>query len=154
MTEPLTIRTAEEGDLPALLALYAQLTPAVPPLDVEKAVPILRAFSGYPGSAVFLGWLGERAVATGSLVVVPNLTWGGAPYALIENVVTDAAYRARGFGGQVLRHAVAAAWEQGCYKVMLLSGATDPAVLRFYEGVGFERSKVGFQIRRVPRRDA
>lgn len=68
--------------------------------------------------------------------------------------MTDAAHRVRGYGGQLVRHALAAAWERGCYKVMLMTGSTDPATLRFYEGAGFERSKVGFQIRRVPKRAA
>ncbi len=84
------------------------------------------------------------------MAVIPNLTQGGTPYALIENVVTDAGHRRRGYGQAVLQAAVAAAWEAGCCKVMLLTGAGDPGTLRFYEGCGFERSKTGFQIRRAP----
>jgi GNAT superfamily N-acetyltransferase len=57
---------------------------------------------------------------------------------LIENVVTHADYRQRGLGTMVLRHALEAAWREGCYKVMLLTGRQDPAVHRFYEKVGFE----------------
>jgi hypothetical protein len=36
-------------------------------------------------------------------------------------------------------------WEDGCYKVMLLTGRQDEATLRFYEKVGFRRGvKTGF----------
>lgn len=49
-----------------------------------------------------------------SLVVIPNLTLGGAPYALIENVVTDSAHGNRGHDKAILktrrrRHGVPAA---------------------------------------------
>jgi len=147
----LTIRAAAQ-DLPDLLALYGQLHPGAPDVAPGEAARIHEAFSRYPGSAIFVGYLGGEAVTTCALVVVPNLTRGGTPYALIENVVTQADQRRRGFGGQVLRHAISAAWARGCYKVMLLTGAEDAAVLRFYEGVGFEQGTTGFQIRRVPRR--
>jgi hypothetical protein len=113
----------------------------------------LAQLSRYPGSAIFLGLRADAVVTTCTLIIVPNLTRGGAPYALIENVVTDARHQKRGYGKLVLKAAVAAAWRHGCYKVMLLTGSRDPATLRFYEDVGFEQSKTGFQVRRVPARE-
>lgn len=83
-------------------------------------------------------------------MVIPNLTRGGRPYALIENVVTHADHRQRGHGRALLHAAVAAAWEAGCYKVMLMTGSKRPETLRFYADAGFEQSKTGFQIRRPP----
>ncbi|MFX9676751.1 GNAT family N-acetyltransferase, partial [Acinetobacter baumannii] len=73
---------------------------------------------------------------------------GGAPYALIENVVTHRDYRKRGHGRRVIEQCIQAAWDAGCYKIMLLTARQEPAVHSFYQGVGFEQSKVGFQIRR------
>ena len=32
----------------------------------------------------------------------------------------------------------------------LLTGSRDPATIAFYEGVGFEQNKTGFQVRRLP----
>jgi GNAT superfamily N-acetyltransferase len=84
--------------------------------------------------------------------VIPNLTRGGAPYALIENVVTDSAHRNRGYGKAILKDATEAAWRAGCYKVMLLTGSRRPAILKFYQDAGFEQNKTGFQIRRLPPR--
>ena len=37
----------------------------------------------------------------------------------------------------MLGHALAFAWEAGCYKVMLLTGRNDPAVHRLYRRAGF-----------------
>ena len=154
MPEGVEVRAATADDLPALLALYQHLIPgdAAPAPQAGRA--ILARFSAYAGSQIFLGEVAGQAVATCTLVVVPNLTRGGRAYGLIENVVTHSAHRKRGFGQELLRHAALAAWEAGCYKLMLLSGSDDPATLEFYRKAGFEQSKTGFQMRRIPARDA
>ena len=43
---------------------------------------------------------------------------------------------------------VAAAFEQGCYKVMLLTASRNSGTLDFYRSCGFETSKTGLEIRR------
>jgi ribosomal protein S18 acetylase RimI-like enzyme len=86
-------------------------------------------------------------VATCVLIVVPNLTRNQRPFALIENVVSAAALRGRGLGKAVVRAAVAHAFALDCYKVMLMTGRSDPAALGFYEACGFQRGKTAFQIR-------
>jgi GNAT superfamily N-acetyltransferase len=153
MSRELTIRTANQSDLPSLLELYRQLHPNDETVSLAAASDTLAQLSRYPGSAIFLGLRADAVVTTCTLIIVPNLTRGGAPYALIENVVTDARHQKRGYGKLVLKAAIAAAWRHGCYKVMLLTGSRDPATLRFYEDVGFEQSKTGFQVRRVPARE-
>ena len=151
MSKLLKIRRATAQDLPTLLALYEHLT-GEPPFSIEKAKEVFLSFERYAGSQILIGWLGGQAVASCALVVVPNLTRAGTPYGLIENVVTHAQFRKRGFGRAVLEAAIAAAWEAGCYKAMLLAGSKSPAILRFYEGAGFEQSKTGFQIRQIATR--
>jgi GNAT superfamily N-acetyltransferase len=150
--DDLIIRPATESDLGLLQHLYRHLNPGDPALDVEEARVILDRLSRYTGSAVLLGICDETIATTCTLVVIPNLTRGGAPYALVENVITDPRYRKRGFGKAILTEALSVAWRHGCYKVMLLTGSKTPATLRFYSDVGFEQSKTGFQVRRVPAR--
>ena len=144
----LKIRAADSGDVPALLQLYRHLDPddAVTPLD--DALKNRELLQLYPGSGIIVGCVDGALVATCTLIVIPNLTRGGAPYALIENVVTDAAHRNKGDGKAVLKAATEAAWRSGCYKVMLLTSSKDPATLRFYADCGFMQDKTGFQIRR------
>ena len=132
--------------------LYPHLNPDDPEVPSTEAERIWDQFLRYPGSAIFLGLVGTTPVTTCTLVVIPNLTRGGAPYGLIENVVTDAGHRKKGYGQAVLEVAIAAAWQQRCYKVMLLTGSTNPATLKFYRDVGFEQNKTGFQIRQIPPR--
>ncbi len=146
------IRDATEGDLPGLAALYRHLDPGDAPCPPEVAAEALRRLGGLPGSAVLVGEADGALVASCTLVVIPNLTRGGAPYGLIENVVTHGAHRGRGHGTRLLRAAVARGWAAGCYKVMLLTGATEPGVLAFYAAAGFEQTKTGFQVRRIPAR--
>ena len=152
VSDELTIRPATKSDLGSLQNLYRHLNPGDPALDVEEAGRILDRLSQYSGSAVLVGIYDEAIATTCTLVVIPNLTRGGAPYALVENVLTDPRYRKRGFGRAILAESLSLAWQHDCYKVMLLTGSKDPATLRFYSDVGFEQSKTGFQVRRVPAR--
>lgn len=145
----LTIRPAGPADLAAMIALYGHLNPDDPMPVAADRPRVWAELLGHPGLAVLVGTLPPGdLVASCSLVVIPNLTRGGRPYALIENVVTDAAHRRRGFGRLLLDAAVTRAWEAGCYKVMLLTGSSDPATHRFYANAGFAQSKTGYQIRR------
>ena len=146
----LTIRAAGQADLPALLDLYRHLDAGDVRCPADKAATILERFLSYAGSAILVGHIGADVVASCTVVVIPNLTRGGTPYALIENVVTDAGYRNRGLGKAILRAAVEHAWSAGCYKAMLMTGSKKPSTLAFYEAAGFEQSKTGFQIRRLP----
>jgi GNAT superfamily N-acetyltransferase len=150
--EGFSIRAALPSDLEGLAALYPHLNPSDEPIARDLAASRLDAIKQIPGSEVLLGLLDHKPVATCTLIVIPNLTRGGKPYGLIENVVTHVGYRGRGYGTRILHAAVAAAWDAGCYKVMLMTGSKQPSTLRFYESAGFEQTKTGFQMRRMAAR--
>lgn len=144
------IRAATEADGPAMLALYRHLNPRDPEPDPEAAGRAWAALVGSDMATVLVVERDGALIASCTLVIVPNVTRGVRPYALIENVVTHLAHRGRGHGQRVVRAALDAAWAAGCYKVMLATGRTDEAVMRFYESVGFERgTKTFFQARRA-----
>lgn len=148
-TEPdlFRIKKAQTDDLDTLMALYGHLHPDEPVNNGPTLARKWAEIEAHPGLTVFLGVMNDVAIATCTLVVVPNLTRRFAPYALIENVVTHTDFRQRGYGQKVLSTAIDDAWATGCYKVMLLTGATEPATLSFYRRAGFETTKTGFQIR-------
>ena len=143
-----SVRLATLADLPAILSLYAQLSPGDLLPDAAAAEATWRRILASDMMSVHVADDAGAVVATCVLIVVPNLTRGQRPFALIENVVSDEAVRGRGFGKAVVRAATDHAFGQGCYKVMLMTGRSDPAVLSFYESCGFERGKTAFQIRR------
>jgi len=148
----LVIRPAGKADLSALLDLYRHLDADDVRCPDADADSIFEQFLRYAGSAILIGLVDDVLVASCAVVVVPNLTRGGRPYALIENVVTHTDYRSRGFGKAMLAAAIDRAWASGCYKAMLMTGSRKPSTLAFYEAAGFEQSKTGFQVRRVPAR--
>ena len=145
-------RPAGQADLPALLDLYQHLNPGDARPDASAAGAVLDRLAALPGSAILVAQVGRVLAASCTLVVVPNLTRGGRPFGLIENVVTHADFRRRGLGRQLLDLACAAGWDAGCYKIMLMTGSTRPGTLKFYRDAGFEASKTGFQKRRIAAR--
>ena len=73
------------------------------------------------------------------------MTRGARPYGIIENVVTHPDDRRQGIGTLVLNYALNLAWQQDCYKVMLLTSSKREETLHFYERAGFKRGvKTGF----------
>lgn len=142
------VRAVCAEDLPGLLALLRHLSPADPtqaPAAAEAAWAALLA------SELIHILVAEQAgalVASCTLVIVPNLTRGARPYALIENVVTHEAHRRQGLGRAVLDAAVAQARAAGCYRIGLATGSRQESTLRFYESAGFTRdAKTWFEIR-------
>ena len=144
-----SIRPVGPYDIEALLRLYVHLNPADTPLSEDVATTRFREMLEHPGLTVFGVFVENRLVASCVLHVLPNLTRGGAPYALIENVVADESERRQGHGRRVVRAATDAAFAAGCYKIMLLTGRADPGVHRFYESCGFKQSQPGFEMRAV-----
>ena len=95
--------------------------------------------AGQPAHSILwrMGW--GQLISSCMLTIIPNLTRACRPFGVIENVVTQSAYRGQGWGRALLRHALAHAWQARCYKVMLMTGRKDENTLRFYEQSGFER---------------
>jgi len=134
------IRSVGASELDELLALYEHLHPEDQPLPVRDQVEaVWQMIIVNPFHRCFGLYREAQLVASCSINLVANLTRGCRPFALIENVVTHAEYRGRGYGQALMAYAQAFAWEQNCYKVMLMTSSQDPATLRFYETAGFDR---------------
>jgi ribosomal protein S18 acetylase RimI-like enzyme len=94
------------------------------------------------------GFLGETLISACNAVVVPNLTRGARPYAVIENVVTHAAHRRTGAGTKVMRRLIDECIARACYKIMLMSSADRDSAHGFYESLGFDKkSKQAFVLK-------
>jgi GNAT superfamily N-acetyltransferase len=143
------IRLAAQDDLPRLLALYEHLHRTDDPLPEPPALQ--RLWNGmltHPGFKCIVADLNDTLVGSCCLAILPNLTRGGRPYAVVENVVTHSDFRRQGIGTAVVKRALALAWDAGCYKVMLLTGSKRSETLQFYEHCGFKAGeKSGFVAR-------
>ena len=152
MNHGIQTRDASAGDAEALLALYDFLSSDNERCPLELAKKNISKIYKIDGSAVLLSEINGEALTTCTLIVVPNLSRGGRPYAVIENVVTHPDHRGKGLGKAILDAACERAWRNECYKVMLSTGSKRTAILSFYESAGFEQSRTGFQKRRLPKR--
>jgi len=140
-----TARRLTSADHAGVLALLADLHPH-PPSAVPAAFDQLLA---HPGTSVWGVADDTRLVATATLHLLPNLTYGGRCYGVIENVVTAHDARRQGHGRTVLGAVCDHAWANGAYKLMLLSGQARTA-LGFYESLGFSAQEKHGLILRAP----
>jgi GNAT superfamily N-acetyltransferase len=145
------VRDAEERDVPAIVALYAdddlgaQRERAGDPLPDEY----WRAFTAIredPRHRLVVAEEGGRIVATLQLSFLPHLVRGGGERAQIEAVRVAAGDRGNGLGRQMLTWAVEQARERGCVLVQLATDASRPDARRFYESLGFSASHVGMKL--------
>jgi GNAT superfamily N-acetyltransferase len=143
-------REAQSADFDDVVRLYRQLHPQDPiPRDgsVEQTFERILAT---PGLRLFVLELDGVVVATTYLNVIPNLTRSVSPYAVIENVVVDASRRGTGLGKWIMDGTLRAAWAEGCYKAMLMTGSRTPATHAFYRACGFSPDAKSAYLARPP----
>ena len=142
------VREAKSQDFDALMRLYRQLHADDPILSDGSDREVFARIQRSDNLHLFLLEADGRIHSTCYLNIIPNITRSARPFAIIENVVTDASQRGRGFGTRVVRHALDFAWSQGCYKAMLQTASKEESTHAFYRACGFSANeKVGYVAR-------
>ena len=143
-----SVRYISKDELKDLMELYKHLNKDDPVIeDDERLTTLWLDILNDPNQNYLVAAADGRLVSSCVLVIISNLTRGGRPYGLIENVVTHEDYRNKGYGTKLLKKALEIARDKGCYKVMLMSGRGEE-VLEFYKKAGFEKGKkTGFIVR-------
>ena len=131
------VREAAASDLEGLLKLYLHLHETEIPRDDAHLRGTWAQILQDPNHHIFIKEADGRPVSSCVCVIIPNLTRNVRPYAFIENVVTDSAYRGRGYATECLNAARELAQTQNCYKLMLLTGSKDEKTLSFYRRSGY-----------------
>lgn len=131
------IREAEEDDLMGLLELYQQLHDNAIPLMSESLQQLWQQILVDRNHHIIVGLEAGKIISSCVIVVVGNLTHQQRPYAFIENVITDKAYRSHGYATMLLEYAKVIALEKNCYKIMLMTGSKEDQVLNFYTKAGY-----------------
>ena len=131
------IREARKEDLQAILELYLYLHEESIPEQNSHLTDTWDQIINDPNHHLIVNEVDGRIVSSCVCVIIPNLSRNVRPYAFVENVVTHANHRKKGYAGACLDHAKKIALENNCYKMMLLTGSKRPETLRFYEKAGY-----------------
>lgn len=131
------IREAKINDLEEILQLYLYLHEESVPEQNEHLTDTWEQIINDPNHHLIVKEIGGKIVSSCVCVIIPNLTRNVRPYAFVENVVTHADYRGKGYATDCLNYAKEIALKENCYKMMLLTGSKRPETLRFYENAGY-----------------
>ena len=134
------IREARKDDLEAILELYCFLHEDSIPEHNEHLAKTWDCITDDPDHHLIVNEIDGKIISSCVCVIIPNLTRNVRPYAFIENVVTHADYRKKGYAGECLAYARKIAEQNNCYKMMLLTGSKRPETLHFYENAGYNSS--------------
>ena len=144
MTEEPRIRLAEERDVPRIIELYRELTITDSEIEHRRSPSladyqlVFAEICADPRQKLFVAELRSELVGTIELLIIPNLSHNGTPFAFLENLIVTEKHRRRGLGRMLLEHAVALAEETGCHMVELCSDVRRHEAHRLYSSMGFE----------------
>jgi predicted N-acetyltransferase YhbS len=146
------IRTARETDIPRILELYRQLTITTAPAETglePTAYDYKRVFNqigAFPNLELVVAEENSEVVGSLVLLIVPNLSHKGLPWAEVENVIVGETRRRTGVGRSLMEYAIKRAKEAKCYRISLSSDNRRLEAHKFYESMGFKGSSIGFRM--------
>jgi ribosomal protein S18 acetylase RimI-like enzyme len=136
----MVVREASGKDAQDLKVLYFEYLTKYPPQEeqnMEVWEAILEEYSKDKYNYILVAEEDGKAVASVQMAIIRSLTHNVRPFAVIENVVTNEAYRQRGFASALLERATEIAVSHNCYKVSLETGSNRESTLNFYRNNGF-----------------
>ena len=98
------IREVQEKDLQALLELYLHLHEESVPELTEHLKKTWHTILADENHHIIVKEIDGKLVSSCVCVIIPNLTRGIRPYAFVENVVTHAEYRGKGYATECLNY--------------------------------------------------
>ena len=131
------VREAEYKDLDDILELCLFLHDEIIPEHDEHLEKMWKQILDDPNHHLIVNEVDGRVVSSCDCIIIPNLSRGVRPHAFIENVVTHADYRKKGYASACLEFAKKIAEQENCYKMLLATGSKNPDTLRFYENAGY-----------------
>ena len=131
------VREIVNEDFDGLMELYTQLHNNPFPQKTDEIINLWKTILNDENHHIIVAVEDNKIVASCVCVIIPNLTHNQQPYAFVENVITDEAYRKRGLATQCLNFAKDIAIKNNCYKLMLLTGSKEECTLNFYRKAGY-----------------
>ncbi len=133
----MVIREIKDNELNELLELYTHLHELGVPENSGHLQRTWAAICNDENHHIIVCEVDGKLVSSCVCVIIPNLTRNIRPYAFIENVVTHADYRGKGYATACLNYAKELVEKADCYKLMLLTGSKSENTLNFYKRAGY-----------------
>ena len=140
----MNIRKARASDAEELKVLYFEHLTRFPPQEEQDMTLWMRKLSKFEENEnMYILVLEEDGMVVSSvqMAIIESLTHNVRPFAIVENVVTHADYRNKGYASALLSKATEIATAKGCYKMSLETGSNKESTLNFYRNNGFEIDK-------------
>lgn len=131
------VREIDENELNELLMLYLYLHEDTVPEMTENLKNIWETIIQDKNHHIIINEVDGKIISSCVCVIIPNLTRNIRPYTFIENVVTHADYRGKGYATECLNYAKEISENANCYKMMLLTGSKQETTLKFYGDAGY-----------------
>lgn len=131
------IREVNKDDFDGLMKLYTHLHNNPIPEKTPEILELWNRIINEKDHHIIVAEEDGKIISSCVCVTIPNLTHNQQPYAYVENVVTDKAYRGKGFATKCLNYAKEVAVKNNCYKIMLLTSSKEESVLNFYRQAGY-----------------
>jgi len=144
MNEAPRIRLAEERDVARIVELYRELTISDSAVEHSRNPTladyqlIFAEIRSDTRQKLFVAEFQGEVVGTIVLLVVPNLSHNGTPWAFLENLIVTEKRRGQGLGRMLLERAVELARKSGCHMVELCSDVRRKEAHKLYGSMGFE----------------
>lgn len=143
------MRRARVTDLPAILALLADDALGAgreDPTDIARYRAAFDQIDADPAQLLAVAEVAGRVVGTLQLTFIPGLSRGGALRGQIEAVRVARDQRGAGLGRAMMDWAIAECRDRGCALVQLTTDRARPDAHRFYDGLGFVPSHLGYKL--------
>jgi GNAT superfamily N-acetyltransferase len=151
-TPDVIIREAAKTDLSAIVGLMKALSLKISraetgknptPADFER---IFEQILRDPNRKQFVAEVDGVVVGAADLIIAPNLSHRGLPWAIIENVIVAEKMRRRGIARKLVQRLIETARTSGCYKIGLSSDKKRTEAHRLYQSLNFDQYGLGFRI--------
>lgn len=148
----ITIREARKIDLARLVELMKALTITTSTVEADGASSladyekVFELIERDPNHRLIVAEVDGQIVGSADLMIVPNLSHRGLPWAVMENVIVDDSLRRKGVASAMVEYLVNLAKESGCYKIGLSSSKERPDAHKLYESLGFKQYGLGYRI--------
>lgn len=152
MENTLQFRIAQERDLYDIIRLITQdqlgsqrETLSNPPAKIY--IDAFKAMLTQQGNNFIIGLQDNKIVGCYQFSVIYGVSRGGAPRAQIESVRVEQNLRGAGIGRKLMLDAIDRAKKSNCQLIQLTTDKTRDDAHRFYDGLGFTASHIGYKMK-------